>query len=348
MPSKRRQERESASKPEVSGAEGSEVAPSPNALWAITWHAEDGVRMLSTVDEVRAAHERPGCQMWIDLVEPDRDLLQELGTILGLHHLVTEDILERNQRAKIEVTGDVVHIVMFALRYEGEIVSDEIDIVLGNRYLLTSHDADVNPREAPFTRRDPEAHLPGGVDYVLWGLADWLVDDYFPVFDRLGEEIDQLEDDVMQRPNAWVVERLFQVRRDLLTIRHSVNPQREIFNQLTNRDMRLIKPERIVYFRDVYDHLIRLTDELDSYRELVATALDMYLSQVNNNLSDVMKRLTAVTAILAGAGALAGLFGMSEAGLAISFEDLRFWVVTAAIVMVSAVGFIYARRIGWI
>jgi magnesium transporter len=103
-----------------------------------------------------------------------------------------------------------------------------------------------------------------------------------------------------------------------------------------------------VYFRDVYDHLIRLTDELDTYRELVSTTLDIYLSQINNNLSEIMKRLTAVTAVLAGAGALAGIFGMSEAGLAISLADLRFWVVTLAIVALSLGGFAYFRRIGWI
>ena len=116
------------------------AAPDLEQLWVVAWHEDDGIRRLSTVDEVRAAHERPGCQMWIDLVEPDRALLGELGKILGLHPLVTEDILERNQRAKVEVTGNAVHIVMFALLYEGEIVSDEIDIVLGERFLLTSHD----------------------------------------------------------------------------------------------------------------------------------------------------------------------------------------------------------------
>ena len=341
MPSKRSRAPGSQSKSTRTSA--------PKQLWAVAWHEADGVRRLSTVDEIRAEHERPGCQMWIDLDDPDRDLLLELGKVLGLHPLVTEDILERNQRAKIEVTGDALHIVMFALRYEGEIVSDEIDIVLGERFLLTAHDGGINPREAPFTHRDPEAHLPGGVDYVLWGLADWLVDDYFPVFDKLGDEIDQLEDDVMNRPSHWVVERLFQVRRDLLAIRHAVNPQREIFNQLTNRDMRLIKPERILYFRDVYDHLIRLTDELDSYRELVSTTLDIYLSQVNNNLSETMKRLTAVTVILAGAGALAGIFGMSEAGLAFDFKQaIGFWVITGLIGLISAAGFIFFRRIGWI
>jgi hypothetical protein len=152
-------------------------------------------------------------------------------------------------------------------------------------------------------------------------ITDWLVDGYFPVFDRLGEVIEDLEIDVINTPNKWVVERIFAVRRDLLQIRHAVNPQREIFNQMTNRDLTLIKPERLVYFRDVYDHLIRLTDELDSYRELVSTTLDIYVSQINNNLSEIMKRLTAVTVVLAGIAAIGGIFGMSEAGTAFNLQE---------------------------
>ncbi len=341
MPSKRRQEPGPQHK-------SAETGLSAEPLWGLSWNETDGVRPIATFEQFSVVCANPNSRLWIDLQDPDRELLLGIGKALELHPLVTEDILERNQRAKIEQTGDVLHLVMFALRYDGEVVAHEIDIVLGKRFLLTAHDADVSPREAPFMRRDPGAHLAEGVDYALWSLTDWLVDDYFPVFDKLGDEIDDLEADVMNKPSSWLVERLFAVRRDLLQIRHAVNPQREIFNQLTNRDLALISPERIIYFRDVYDHLIRLTDELDSYRELVGTALDMYLSQVNNNLSEVMKRLTAVTAVLAGAGALAGIFGMSEAGLAISFEDIRFWVVTTAIAVVSALGFVYFRRTGWI
>ena len=341
MPSTTLPEQGSQSEPE-----GSDSRSQP--LWGLAWNEKDGVHEITNFEEFSGVCADPNARLWIDLQDPDRDLLIGIGEALELHPLVTEDILERNQRAKLEQTGDVAHIVMFALRYEGEVVAHEIDIVLGKRFLLTSHDQAVSPREAPFMRRNPGAHLAEGVDYVLWSLSDWLVDDYFPVFDKLGDEIDDLEADVMNRPSSWLVERLFAVRRDLLKIRHTVSPQREIFNQLTNRDLSLISPERIIYFRDVYDHLIRLTDELDSYRELVGTALDMYLSQVNNNLSEVMKRLTAVTAVLAGAGALAGVFGMSEASLALGFEEMRFWIVTAFIALLTALGFLYFRRIGWI
>lgn len=340
MPSKRDHEQEPRSET---------VGPASKSLWALTWTEADGIRALTTFEEVTGVYADPGSRLWIDLQDPNRDLLLAIGNALELHPLVTEDILERNQRAKVELTGEALHIVMFALRYEGEVIAHEMDIVLGKRFLLTSHDDGVSPRDAPFMRRNPGAHLADGVDYCLWSIADWLVDDYFPVFDKLGDEIDDLEADVMHRPNSWVVERLFTVRRDLLKIRHAVNPQREIFNQLTNRDLALIRPERLLYFRDVYDHLIRLTDELDSYRELVGTTLDIYLSQVNNNLSEIMKRLTAVTVVLAGIGAIAGIFGMSEAGLAFDFKEAAgFWIVTVLTIGLGGAALIYFRRIGWI
>jgi magnesium transporter len=321
----------------------------PRPLWALAWSPTRGVQTISSVQEFTHAYAEEGSRVWIDLQDANRELLLDLSETLGIHPLVTEDILERNQRAKVELTDNVLHVVMFALTYEGEVLAHEIDIVLGARFVLTSHDADMDPKTAPFMRRDPGAHLAHGPDYLLWLIADWLVDDYFPVFDKLGDEIDDLEVDVMNRPNKWIVERLFSVRRDLLSIRHAVNPQREIFNQLTNRDLVLIKPERIVYFRDVYDHLIRLTDELDSYRELVSTTLDIYLSQVNNNLSEIMKKLTAVTVVLAGIGAIAGIFGMSEAGLAFDMrEGGGFWIITGIVLAVGAGALVYFRRIGWI
>ena len=116
--------------------------------------------------------------------------------------------------------------------------------------------------------------------------------------------------------SASTLQRLFGLKRELSALRRATSPAREIFAQLTNRDIPAIAPEHVVYFRDVYDHLIRVTDELDNDRDLVAGTLDIYVSIVNNDLSRIMKRLTGVTVILAGIGAVAGIFGMSEAGTA--------------------------------
>jgi magnesium transporter len=340
MSSRRRHERGSPSERHPTG---------DGKAWALAWSEAEGLRTLTDLEAIKKAYTDKQSRLWIDLISPDAAALGSLTQLLGLHPLVSEDILERNQRAKIEQSGNALHLVMFGLEYAGEVVAHELDIVLGPRYLLTSHDAGVELRGAPFMRRDPGAYLAEGADFMLWSVTDWLVDEYFPLFDKLGDAIDELEVEVVRKPGTWVVEKLFTLRRDLLEIRHAVNPQREIFNQLTNRDLAQIKPERIIYFRDVYDHLIRLTDELDSYRELVSTTLDIYLSQINNNLSETMKRLTGVTVILATIGAIGGIFGMSEAGAAFNFtEAWGFWVVTAlSIATALFVGF-YFRRRGWI
>jgi magnesium transporter len=122
-----------------------------------------------------------------------------------------------------------------------------------------------------------------------------------------------------------------------------------VFNQLTNRDLGLIRPELVLYFRDVYDHLIRVTDELDNDRELVAGTLDVYLTSVNNNLSQIMKRLTGVTVILAGIGAIAGIFGMSEAASAIGGgENSGFWLVTGFVILLALGAALTLRRIDWL
>jgi magnesium transporter len=285
----------------------------------------------------------------LDLTSPSAETLTDVAAILGLHPLIAQDIRDRNERSKIAEIGDVLHIVLFALRFAGEADASEVDVVLGERFLLTSHEADWDANDAPLLRGSSAEILSHGPDKLLYAIADYIVDGYFPVLDRLAEEIDQLQDDVIERASQWTLQRLFILKRELLGIRRATSPAREVFNQLTNRDLPLIRRDHVVYFRDVYDHLIRVTDELDNYRELVSGTLDVYLSTVNNNLSLIMKRLTGVTVILAGIGAVAGIFGMSEAGAAFGGSEAGgFWLVTAATVALAVSAAIVLRRIDWI
>ncbi len=288
--------------------------------------------------------------VWIDASGPSPDQVAAITQALGLHELIAEDILEGNQRAKIEVTDDLIHIVLFALEYGDPIVPSEIDVVLGEGFLLTVHDSDWDPRAIHHLKAGGfELVLAHGPDHLLWAICDDLVDGYFPLMDKLGDEIDLIQDAVIEKGDPQTLERLFELKRELVAIRRAAGPVREIFNQLTNRDLALVDSAEIVYFRDVYDHLIRLTDELDTYRELVSGTLDVYLSTVNNNLSLIMKRLTGVTVVLAGIGALGGIFGMSEAGAAFAgTEAAGFWLVTAAIIGLAFLMAYLLRRINWI
>ncbi len=312
------------------------------------WHG-DRLREWRGFGDLRQALHDPETTFWVDLTDPPPEHVAEIARLLGLHPLVAEDILEGNQRAKIEVTDQLCHIVLFALDYQEEMLHTEIDFVLGPRFLLTVHEKAWDPRRTSHLREGIEPVLRRGPDHLLWALVDALVDSYFPFIDRMGDEIDEIEDEVVTRADSRVLARLFALKKDLLTARRAAAPVREIFNQLTNRDLSLIDREEVIYFRDVYDHLIRLTDELDNYRELVSSALDVYLSTVNNNLSLIMKRLTGVTVILAGIGAVAGIFGMSEAGTAFQgAEAIGFWLVTAFTVVLAVSAALFLRRINWI
>lgn len=291
----------------------------------------------------------PETRLWIDLIRPSPRRVAEVAEHLGLHPLVAEDIAERNQRAKVEDIEGVLHLVVFALGYAGEVVTHEVDIVVDRRTILTAHDATWDPDDLPQLRLGPGPLLERGTDFLLYALLDGIVDGYFPVLDRLADEVDTLQDEIIEHATSWTLQRLFTLKRELIDLRRATSPAREILNQLTNRRLALIAPDHLVYFRDVYDHLIRVTDELDSHRDQVSGTMEVYLSVVNNELSTIMKRLTGVTVVLAGMGALAGIFGMSEAATAVATGGSPgFWAITGVIVVLAALTLVLLRRIDWI
>jgi magnesium transporter len=310
------------------------MPPAPSAIPAPTMRgiATTGGKVveLTTREGLAAVLRDPGADVWVDVTAPEGSSVGDIAAMLDLHPLIAEDIAERNQRAKFEEIEGTIHIVMFAVGYrDGEVTTIEVDLVLGERSLLTVHEEGWDPFALDQLRLDAGSVLNRGVDFLLYALTDGLVDALFPVMDAIEDEIDELQDDVIRNTTPETLERLFSLKRQLIGLRRATSPAREIFNQLTNRDLPLVANEHLIYFRDVYDHLIRVTDELDNDRDLVAGTLDVYLSTVNNNLSIIMKRLTGVTVILAGIGAFAGVFGQSEApGAFAGTEALGFWLVT--------------------
>jgi magnesium transporter len=317
----------------------------------------EGQAALSALTSAPRPADAPGTTVWVDLTDPDAALVGRIGAVLGLHPLIAEDVVEGNQRAKVEATQGLVHIVAFVLESQ-EVADDEssfairpreVDLVLGDGFLLSAHPASWDPRSGDHFRDGLAPILQHGPDHVLWAVLDAIVDGYFPFADRLEDFIDRLQDQVVDKPTRQTLEHLFDLKRDLIAVRRAVSPVREVLNQLTNRELRLIDADEVIYFRDIYDHVIRLTDELDTDRELVAGTVEIYLSTINNNLSTIMKRLTGVTVILAGIGAIAGIFGMSEAGNAFAGGEAGgFWLVTVAVVAIAVAAAVVLRKIDWI
>ena len=312
------------------------------------WH--DGAIEESTdVDHLGRLVAGKGSATWIDLTNPSAELVQAVGRRLGLHHLLADAIVEHNERAKVQLFDDVIHVVAFVLEREDTVKTTEIDFVLGRGFLLSVHPASWDPTTARQVRMGLGEVLSKGPDLLLWALVDSIVDGYFPVFDALEDEIDAVQDRVIGQPDRATLQEVFRLRRELIRMRHVVGPSREVFAQLTSREFGLIASENVFFFRDVYDHLIRINEELDVLRELVAGSLEIYLSTINNNLSTIMKRLTGVTVVIAGIGAVAGVLGMSEAATALAgTEGSGFYVVVAITVIASVAGVVLLRRINWL
>jgi magnesium transporter len=300
--------------------------------------------------ELGRAIGRKGARIWIDLRSPSTDQAAAVSKILRLHPLLAEDLIERDQRAKLEQVGNMLHLALFSLGFDdGKVYEREIEFVLGERFLLSNHSTWWEPRSTRHLRTGVSDPLGRGLDYLMWALADDVIDSYFPILDLLGDEIDDLEDRVVNRADRALLERLFELKRELILIRRVTAPEREMFNILSSREESAISAEHRLYYRDAYDHLIRLTDELDTYRELASATLETYLSTVNNNLSLIMKRLTGVTVVVAGIGAIGGIFGMSEAQNAFRLDEgPGFWIVTIGSLVIAGVAATVLHKIDWI
>jgi magnesium transporter len=314
------------------------------------WSRAGGPRNLRSLEDALSALADPDMTVWVDLEEAGNAELAQLAGPLGLHPLVVEDIIDRDQRAKVEYTGDVMHLVMFAAIPDRDLPElAEIDIVLTPRCLATSHPPEWRPLEQGVTARMGAAHfLAKGADAALYGVLDAIVDSYFPVIDRLTETVDELEDAAIERPNRSVVERLFAARRSLLMLRRAVSPEREVLNQLTNRDNPLIDGETLVYFRDVYDHLVRINQSIDAARETVNTAIQVALAMVATGQGEITRRLAAYAALVAVPTMIAGVYGMNFRHMPELAWELGYPVAIAVMVAIDVFLFTRFRKAGWI
>jgi magnesium transporter len=190
-----------------------------------------------------------------------------------------------------------------------------------------------------------------GPDYLLYRLVDEVVASYMPVVEQIDEAIDLAEDQIFARPTPYTLERIFTLKRATLHLRRIIGPQREVLNKLARDDYQVIDSEARVYFRDVYDHLVRLHDISESVRDLVGGALDTYLSVINNRMNDIMKTLTMITTLFMPISFIASFFGMNffqPARPLTGWTDMPAFTLTMILMIVTPfIMFLWARRRGW-
>ena len=256
--------------------------------------------------------------LWVDFSgEPNQTCEPILLDVFGFHPLAVDDALQETHTPKVDDWGDYLYIVLNALVYE-ELASDgalhllELDVFLGKYFVVTHHDEPIEAIDQMWNacQRDPR-HTENGPDHLLYRILDYMVAAYMPIVEKIDNEIDEIEDQVFSKPTTQTLEHIFSLKRSLLSMRRVITPQREVLNKLARDDYRIIDSQDRVFFRDVYDHLVRLQDLNESMRDMLGGTLDIYLSVVNNRLNDVMKTLTVITTLFMPISFVAGFFGMN-------------------------------------
>jgi magnesium transporter len=279
-----------------------------------------------------------------------------LRKVFAFHPLAVDDALIESHVPKVDDWGDYLYIVLHAVNFQHgltEIETQEVDVFVGPNYLVTHHTIEINALERQWqaTLRD-ERHTRRGVDYLLYELCDSIATDYMPCMDRMEDVIGDLEDRVFEGSNSRTVQAIFKLKAAVLALRRVLSPQREVLNKLARGDFAVIDERDRVYFRDVYDHFVRLADLNESLRDLTSGALDTYLSVTANRTNEVMKALTIVTVLFMPLTFITGFFGMNFFGgsieLIFSTNPWLFFAIAMLIMVAVPLAMVmYIRHRGW-
>jgi magnesium transporter len=273
-------------------------------------------RETKTIEECFIFKDKPTVT-WINIGGLHQvEILERLGECYGLHPLVLEDILNTDQRPKMEDYGEYLYIVLKMLNYNdqsSEIEAEQISLILGSNFVFSFQERE---RDTFNLIRERIRNGKGRIrkmeaDYLAYTLLDSIVDNYFIILEKLGEEIEFLEEKLVIRPTPEILRTIHGLKREMIFLRKAVWPLREVISGLERGESSLIKESTRIYLRDVYDHTIQAIDNIETYRDMVSGMLDIYLSSVSNRLNSVMKVLTIIATIFMPLTFLAGIYGMN-------------------------------------
>jgi magnesium transporter len=246
---------------------------------------------------------------WFDVADPASPELDQLARRFALHELQIEDCRHRPQRPKAEEHDHYIFTVVKHIHDQAELKFDDVDLFLGPDFLISVRSSDAAVIETVRVRAGQE-HVER-LDRLFYMIVDQVVDGYQPVLDKLADEISEIEDVVLDRPDPETLARIFSLKRKLIEFRRVAGGMREVVNTLIRREKGLLGDDLDPYFRDVYDHVVRTVDMIETYRDLLSGALDIYLSAVANRTNEVMKVLTIWGTVALPLVIITGFFGMN-------------------------------------
>ena len=291
---------------------------------------------------------------WINIDGVDRvDVIEKLGKHFNLHPLALEDIVNTGQRPKMEDFLDYILLVLKMLYHdekEGEFKAEQISLILGPNWVISFQEnaGDVFDPIRERIRSDKGRIRKMGADYLVYALMDAIVDNYFIILEKIGENIEEIEDNLVTNPAPETLQALHNLKRQMIFLRKSVWPLREVISRLERWESQLVNKSTDIYLRDLYDHTIQVIDAIETFRDMLSGMLDIYLSSVSNRMNEVMKVLTIIATIFIPLTFVAGLYGMNFKFM----PELEWpWGYPFVLLVMFAIGIlmvIYFRKKKWV
>ncbi|MBI2933889.1 MAG: magnesium/cobalt transporter CorA [Planctomycetes bacterium] len=317
-------------------------------------HAAPGEAVARAVDlkDVAGLVNGPGV-LWVDLEDPTEEEAAILSSVFRFHPLAIEDCVAETNHAKVDDYGDYVYLVVHGVKrpdQRGPLDTEEVDFFLGRAVVVTYHTVPVKVIEEVRRRCLEVPNAMRAADFLVHAILDRLVDSYVTKMEALDAEIDALEQRLFRRNlvGRAVLNEIFALKKEVLQLKRVVNPQREVMNRFARREFGVVSVEAAPHFRDVFDHVYRVSEMVESFRDVVTSAMETYLTVVANRTNEVMKVLTVLSAVLMSASLLAGIYGMNFTVLPGKDWPGGFWASIGLMAAVSGVMVAYFRTRRWI
>jgi len=319
--------------------------------------AYQGGRKLAdiSVPDISDYLAKPECFVWVALKEPDAAEMAAMKEEFGLHELAIEDVMNGNQRPKIEEYGDTLFAVLHTIELDddGEIITGQVNVFAGPNFVLSvRHRAQQGFRDVRARCERETELMKHGAGFVLYALMDSVVDRYMPAIEALGNEIEELEDRIFQKhspaASRGIIEDLYSLKRRLVILQHHVAPLVESVGKLIGGRIPAIVDGMQAYYRDVYDHLVRVSNAIEARREMVVTAVQVNLGMISLAESEVTKRLGSFAALFAVPTMIAGIYGMNFQNIPELHFRYGYPLCLAAMATIDVVLFVLFRRANWL
>lgn len=313
---------------------------------------EGKVKKDIPIGEFRQALSVENSLLWVDMEGLEDEDIEVLMDLFGLHPLTVEDCIMVNARPKVEDFVNYLFLVTQGVKFnstEEKIEPFEVDFCMGKNYLITVHTDPVDAITLNLERVDKGSPIISrGGDFLMYSILESLSDSYYPVVDKFDKRVDEMEKDLFEDPTTKTFKKIYNLKNDTMLLRRTIGPQADTISMLTRGDFSLIKPAHYVYFRNVYDHLIRINDIVGTSRDIVTGALEAYVSIVSNRLNEVMKVLTLLATILMPFIIIPGIYGMNLKFLPFAQTDYGLWIILAMMLLLTCGVIYYLKRKRWL